>query len=120
MRIALDAMGGDLAPKAAVEGAVAAARDFALEIVLIGLKDMVENELAIQGWQASTPKVRIVGTGGPLRAWRLPPGRYQFTATYHLSSSRTQLLATLAAFLLLLGSAACLWRRRISVAPRAA
>jgi glycerol-3-phosphate acyltransferase PlsX len=46
LRIALDAMGGDLAPKAAVEGAVAAARDFAIEIVLVGLKDIVENELA--------------------------------------------------------------------------
>ncbi|HVN26907.1 MAG TPA: hypothetical protein VMT64_00395, partial [Candidatus Binataceae bacterium] len=46
MRIALDAMGGDLAPKAAVEGAVAAARDFGLEVVLVGLKDIVENELA--------------------------------------------------------------------------
>ena len=39
-------MGGDLAPKAAVEGAVAAARDFAIEIVLVGLKDIVESELA--------------------------------------------------------------------------
>jgi len=39
-------MGGDLAPKAAVEGAVAAARDFAIEIVLVGLKDIVEAELA--------------------------------------------------------------------------
>jgi phosphate acyltransferase len=46
VRIALDAMGGDLAPKAAVEGAVAAARDFGLEMVLVGLKDIVENELA--------------------------------------------------------------------------
>jgi phosphate acyltransferase len=46
LRIALDAMGGDLAPKAAVEGAVAAARDFAIEIVLVGLKDIVESELA--------------------------------------------------------------------------
>jgi glycerol-3-phosphate acyltransferase PlsX len=46
LKIALDAMGGDLAPKAAVEGAVAAARDFGLEIVLVGLKDIVENELA--------------------------------------------------------------------------
>ena len=46
MKIALDAMGGDLAPKAAIEGAVAAARDFGLEIVLVGLKDIVETELA--------------------------------------------------------------------------
>lgn len=46
MRIALDAMGGDLAPKAIVEGAVAAARDFNIEVVLVGLKDIVEAELA--------------------------------------------------------------------------
>jgi len=46
LRIALDAMGGDLAPKAAVEGAVLAARDFGLEVVLVGLKDIVESELA--------------------------------------------------------------------------
>jgi phosphate acyltransferase len=44
--IALDAMGGDLAPKAAVEGAVLGARDFGAEIVLVGLREVVESELA--------------------------------------------------------------------------
>ncbi len=46
MRIALDAMGGDLAPKAAVEGAVLAARDLGVEIVLVGLREVLEGELA--------------------------------------------------------------------------
>ncbi len=46
MKIALDAMGGDLAPKANVEGAVAAARDFKIEIVLVGDRAIVEKELA--------------------------------------------------------------------------
>ncbi len=45
MRIALDAMGGDLAPKATVEGAVAAARDFGIEIVLVGDLDLLTREL---------------------------------------------------------------------------
>ena len=45
MRIALDAMGGDLAPKATVEGAVAAARDFGIEIVLVGDLDLVTREV---------------------------------------------------------------------------
>ena len=45
MRIALDAMGGDLAPKATVEGAVAAARDFGIEIVLVGDLDLLVREL---------------------------------------------------------------------------
>jgi phosphate acyltransferase len=45
VRIALDAMGGDLAPKATVEGAVAAARDFGIEIVLVGDLDLLVHEL---------------------------------------------------------------------------
>ena len=45
MRIALDAMGGDLAPKATVEGAVAAARDFGIEVVLVGDLDLLTREL---------------------------------------------------------------------------
>lgn len=46
MKIALDAMGGDLAPKAAIEGAVMAARDFKIEIVLVGDREVVARELA--------------------------------------------------------------------------
>ncbi len=46
MKIALDAMGGDLAPKAAVEGAVLAARDFGIEVVLVGQREVVNRELA--------------------------------------------------------------------------
>ena len=39
-------MGGDLAPKAAVEGGVLAARDFGVEIVLVGDRAAVAKELA--------------------------------------------------------------------------
>jgi glycerol-3-phosphate acyltransferase PlsX len=45
LRIALDAMGGDLAPKAALEGAVEAARDFNIEVVLVGDREMIVREL---------------------------------------------------------------------------
>ena len=45
MRIALDAMGGDLAPKAAIEGAVLAARDLKIEIVLVGDREIIVKEL---------------------------------------------------------------------------
>ncbi|HJU10481.1 MAG TPA: phosphate acyltransferase PlsX [Candidatus Binataceae bacterium] len=45
MRIALDAMGGDLAPKAALEGAVEAARDFQIEVVLVGDREVIVREL---------------------------------------------------------------------------
>lgn len=46
MKIAVDVMGGDLAPKAVVEGAARAARDFAIETVLVGDRGIVEGELA--------------------------------------------------------------------------
>jgi len=46
MKIALDAMGGDHAPAAAVHGAVWAARDFGLTVQLIGRPEAIEAELA--------------------------------------------------------------------------
>jgi hypothetical protein len=44
---------------------------------------MVENELAIAGWRSSTGKVTSVNSGIPLRTWRLAPGTYEFTASFH-------------------------------------
>jgi glycerol-3-phosphate acyltransferase PlsX len=44
--IALDAMGGDNAPAAIVQGAVWAARDLGVQVALVGRKDVVEEELA--------------------------------------------------------------------------
>jgi len=46
LKIALDAMGGDLAPKAVLEGAVAAVRDFQIELVLVGDREVIVRELA--------------------------------------------------------------------------
>ncbi len=46
VRIALDAMGGDLAPAVVVEGAVAAARELGIEVVLVGPDEVVKAELA--------------------------------------------------------------------------
>lgn len=46
MKIVVDAMGSDGYPKPDVEGAVLAAREYGVEIVLVGKKDVVEPELA--------------------------------------------------------------------------
>lgn len=46
MRIALDAMGGDHAPGVVVEGAILAAREYGVEIALVGPEDTVSAELA--------------------------------------------------------------------------
>ena len=45
-KIAVDAMGGDHAPGVVVEGALLAAQELGVEIVLVGQKEAVEQELA--------------------------------------------------------------------------
>jgi glycerol-3-phosphate acyltransferase PlsX len=50
LTIAVDAMGGDHAPRVNVEGAVAAAIDFGLDTLLVGRRREVEAELARTGY----------------------------------------------------------------------
>lgn len=45
MRIAVDAMGGDNAPAAVVEGAVLAAREYQVEVLLVGQQEAVDRDL---------------------------------------------------------------------------
>jgi glycerol-3-phosphate acyltransferase PlsX len=44
-KIAIDAMGGDHAPQAVIEGALLAAQDGAAELILVGDRDAIEREL---------------------------------------------------------------------------
>src|SRR6204780_2343223 len=46
LTIAVDAMGGDFAPKAEVQGAVQAVRSLGVKVVLVGQEEAVRNELA--------------------------------------------------------------------------
>jgi len=46
MRIVLDAMGGDHAPRVVVEGGIMASREYGIEVVLVGPRPLVEAELA--------------------------------------------------------------------------
>jgi glycerol-3-phosphate acyltransferase PlsX len=46
LTIAVDAMGGDNAPKAEVEGAIQAARDLSVKVILVGIEEVVRQELA--------------------------------------------------------------------------
>ena len=45
MKIVVDAMGGDHAPEAIVEGAVLAAREYNTNIILTGLTERIQTEL---------------------------------------------------------------------------
>lgn len=46
MRIAIDAMGGDNAPKSAVEGAVLAVKEYGISACLVGIKDEINKYLS--------------------------------------------------------------------------
>ncbi|MEX2262725.1 MAG: phosphate acyltransferase PlsX [Bryobacteraceae bacterium] len=51
--IAVDAMGGDHAPKPEVEGAIRAARSLGVRVILVGQEDVVRRELEQhEGWRA--------------------------------------------------------------------
>jgi glycerol-3-phosphate acyltransferase PlsX len=52
--IALDAMGGDNAPAAIVEGAVIAARELRIRVTLVGREDAIEAEIAKHGSRPET------------------------------------------------------------------
>src|SRR5262249_47754988 len=52
LTIALDAMGGDHAPKSEVTGAVQAARSLGVKVILVGQQDVVRQELEqIEGYR---------------------------------------------------------------------
>lgn len=59
IRIAVDAMGGDHAPKAEVEGAIRAAKTLGVEVLLVGREDLLSHELAAQDGGRSL-RIRIV------------------------------------------------------------
>lgn len=46
MRVAVDAMGGDYAPGAIVEGAIEASRSYGIEVLLVGRPDAIEEEIS--------------------------------------------------------------------------
>ena len=58
MKIIVDAMGGDNAPREIVRGAVMAAREFSLEVVLVGSEGVIRELLA--GEDVSGLKLEVV------------------------------------------------------------
>ena len=77
MRIIVDAMGGDNAPLAPVQGALAAVKEYGVEVVLVGRGEEILKALKSEGW-TSCPR----GCPSPtrIRWWRCattppPPSR---------------------------------------------
>jgi phosphate acyltransferase len=57
--VAVDAMGGDFAPRLVVDGALAAARHFDLGVALVGRRDVIDAELRRHG-DVDAARVRLV------------------------------------------------------------
>ncbi len=55
LTIAVDAMGGDHAPKAEVEGAIRAASELGVRVILVGPEDVVRQELATHAGAGELP-----------------------------------------------------------------
>jgi glycerol-3-phosphate acyltransferase PlsX len=49
MKIVVDAMGGDFGPRVPVEGAVRAAEEYGVDIILVGIQNVINKELAKLG-----------------------------------------------------------------------
>lgn len=58
MKIIVDAMGGDYAPSAPVEGAVKAAEELGVNIILVGKEDVVKEELKKFGYSGDKIEIR--------------------------------------------------------------
>ena len=62
MRIAIDAMGGDFAPKETVAGAIAGLEylDSSDDLILIGREDLIRAELEEAGWDGNGDRISVV------------------------------------------------------------
>lgn len=58
MRIAVDSMGGDKAPELVIEGAVLAAREYPIEVLLVGPQEIIEKHLG--KFNLSKEKIQII------------------------------------------------------------
>jgi phosphate acyltransferase len=74
MRIAVDAMGGDFGAKATVPGAMRAAEDFGVDILLVGLESVIRREVDRTGLKKSRITVidapEAIGMGESILAFR--------------------------------------------------
>ena len=58
MKVAVDAMGGDLGPRVTVEGAVKASREYKIEVLLVGVEELIKEEF--ERLDHSKEKVTII------------------------------------------------------------
>jgi glycerol-3-phosphate acyltransferase PlsX len=64
MRIAVDAMGGDFGPRVTVQGAVRASEDYNLEVLLVGVEELIKKEF--DKLHGNKGKVTIIDAPEPI------------------------------------------------------
>jgi glycerol-3-phosphate acyltransferase PlsX len=64
MRIAVDAMGGDFGPRVTVEGAFRASEDYNLEVLLVGVEELIKKEF--NKLHGNKGKVTIIDAPDPI------------------------------------------------------
>jgi glycerol-3-phosphate acyltransferase PlsX len=72
-KVVLDAMGSDHAPHVEIDGALAAARDLGITVILVGQPEVVEPELRRCGWRGDGDRgielvaaAEVIGMGEPV------------------------------------------------------
>jgi len=72
-KVVLDAMGSDHAPHAEIDGALAAARDLGVKVILVGQPEKLEPELRRCGWRGDGDRgielveaAEVIGMGEPV------------------------------------------------------
>jgi len=74
MRIAVDAMGGDFGPRVTVEGAVKAAQEYQVEVLLVGAEELIKKEFSKHKISANTASIvnapETIGMGEGILSFR--------------------------------------------------
>ena len=70
MKIAVDAMGGDYAPEEVVKGAIGAAREDGIELILVGDEDAIHREL--KKYDASALPIHVVNASEAIQEGESP------------------------------------------------
>ena len=100
IRVAVDGMGGDYAPRVVVDGAVLAANDFAnIEVILVGQPDALKQELSrhkvVGGKIVIHPASEVVGMGEtPVQAIRKKRDSSMLVSVDLLKQGKAEALVT--------------------------
>src|SRR3984885_7263845 len=97
--IAIDAMGGDHAPRAEVEGSILAARELGVRILLVGIEATIRQELARHEWEGLPIEIVnanevISMTDSPSHAFRRKKGSSLHVAAQLVRDSKAEALVT--------------------------